>query len=116
MALNTVEDMMLQSRTLLQDTVTPYRYTDQDLINAINQGMLEMRRVRPDLFLGTFAALPSYSLGDTGATLAIDDQYKMTLMYYVVSIIQFRDEEETTDSRAAGFMNKFSSQLTNANG
>lgn len=116
MALNTVADMISQVRTLLQDTVVEYRYPTADIVEAINQGTLEMRRVRPDLFLGRFSALPTYSSLNTGDTLLIDDQYKMALLYYVVSIIQFRDEEETTDSRAAAFMNKFSSQLTTPGG
>lgn len=116
MALNTVADMISQVRTLLQDTMVEFRYSDTDIVNAINQGTLEMRRVRPDLFLGRFDALPVYTTSSTTDLIAIDDQYKMALLYYVVSIIQFRDEEETTDSRAAAFMNKFSSQLTTPGG
>ena len=37
----------------------PYRYPDDDLIDALNIGLLEARRLRADLFLPLFDRLGS---------------------------------------------------------
>jgi hypothetical protein len=47
-----VSDVLAQARELLQDKVTPYRYSDDGLFYAINEAIFEARRLRPDLFVG----------------------------------------------------------------
>jgi hypothetical protein len=110
-ALSTVADYLLSARTLLQDKVTPYRYSDDELVDALNIGVKEARRLRPDLFISNFSPLPSYSSSSTGDVVAFDDQYSSALLYYVVGHAQLRDEEDTTDSRALALLSAFKSQL-----
>ena len=48
----TVADYAATARSQLQDLVgPPYRYSDDDIVGALNQALAEMGRVRPDLFL-----------------------------------------------------------------
>ena len=50
-AYDTVTDYIEDARTLLLDTVAPYRYDDPSLLVALNAALLEGRRLRPDLFV-----------------------------------------------------------------
>lgn len=111
-ALDTVADYISHARVLLQDTVSDYRYTDADLVKNLNMGLLEMRRLRPDLMIATFGGnIPLYSELSTGTTVACDVQYRSALLYYICGQAQLRDDEATTDSRATVFLNKFTSQM-----
>lgn len=113
MALNTVAEFVEQTRVLLQDTVADYRYPTNEIIMALNMGLLEARRLRPDLFIETATEIPSYETDgtDDNTAVAIDQQYRMGLLYYMVGMINLRDEEDTQDARAAALMNKFTTQL-----
>ena len=115
MALDTVADYLAAARVLLQDMDSvAYRYLDAELVNALNMGILEGRRLRPDLFFNYLGAtLPSYSTGSTGTTVVIDPQYRVAFVYYICGQAQLRDEENTQDARSAVFLNKFVAQLQN---
>lgn len=120
----TVADYVAQARTLLQDLVQPYRYSDNDLVAGINLAFYEISRLRPDLLMNTaysakvtprrtLAAptVPSYTSSDQTPNVAIPDQYRLALLYFIVGFAQLRDTEEVQDARASQFMNKFTSQL-----
>jgi hypothetical protein len=109
MALSTVAQLVALARTLTQDTVAPYRYADPDFVTALNAGLLESRRLRPDFYAGS--SVPSYSTVDTTA-VTIDEQYRLAFVYYMCGMAQLRDEEETQDTRAAAFMALFERSLT----
>lgn len=110
MALDTVSDYVKQARILLLDQVAPYRYPDEDLVQALNMGVLQARRIRPDLFLNSFSSLPSFTSNDATA-VNIDEQYRVAFLYFIVGHAQLRDEEDTQDARAGAFLTKFTSQL-----
>lgn len=100
MATLLVSDVLSQARTLLQDKVTPYRYSDDSLIAAINESMFEARRIRPDLFVGSLrTALTRVSA--SADTLPLEDQYFSPVVNYVVGRAEMRDDEFATDKRAA---------------
>lgn len=107
--LATVTDYVREARTLLQDQIEPYRYTDPELLSALNLGITTARRLRPDLFL-TVTTLPYFTAVDTTA-FAMDDQYRMPFVYFMVGHAQLRDEEDNQDSRASAFLGKFTAQL-----
>jgi hypothetical protein len=111
--LTTVQDYLDSARTLLQDTVnSPYRYSNADLVNALNLGILEIRRLRPDLMRAYLrTSLPSYSTSSLSTTVALDVMYRTALLYYICGQAQLRDDETNQDARAAVFLNKFVSQL-----
>lgn len=109
-ALDTVADYIADARVLLQDTVSVYRYSDAELIENLNLGLLEMRRLRPDLMIASFSgSIPKYTL--SSQTVACDAMYRPALLYYICGQAQLRDDETTQDSRATVFLNKFTSQM-----
>ena len=109
MMLDTVQDYVREARTLLQDTVSIYRYSDAELLSALNMGVLTARRLRPDLFIGT-STLPYFTTVDT-TVFDMDQQYRVSFVYFMVGHAQLRDEEDTQDSRASAFIGKFTQQL-----
>jgi hypothetical protein len=111
MALNTVADYLSSARVLLQDTDSAgYRYSNAELVDALNIAFMEANRVRPDLFFRT--TIPTYSAASTSTTVALDQRYRSAFLYYIAGQAQLRDDEATQDARAAVFLNKFLSQLT----
>lgn len=112
MALDTVSDYVVSARRLLLDEVEPYRYPTADLVDALNMGILEARKIRPDLFLANFrGSLPMYWPNQLNTTVAIDPMYRVPFVYYMVGMVQLRDDEATQDQRASGFLATFESKL-----
>ena len=107
-------DVVAQVRTLLQDTDTlggEYRYSDDSIVTAINQGMLEMLRIRPDIFLYNGFTVPAFTTAEPSAPMGIEPQFVPSLVYYAVGMCQLRDDEGTEDERASMFLAKFTSTL-----
>lgn len=112
MALDTVQDYVDRARVLLLDQVEPYRYPTADLVEALNMGILEARRLRPELFQSYFrSTLPDFTTGALNVTVPIDPQYRVSFVYYICGQAQLRDDENNQDSRSAAFLNKFVSQM-----
>lgn len=117
-ALETVGQYLEEARRLLQDEVAPYRYPDDDLVDALNIGLMEAKRIRADLFLPLFDIPwvdPSGTI-DTTTPVTLDAMYRSTLVYYLVGRMQLRDDEPTVDQRAAGLLQKFTAQLLTVTG
>lgn len=113
MALDTVQDFIDRARVLLLDQAEPYRYPTTDLVESLNEGILEARRLRPDLLSSYFrSSLPDFSTAAMTAAVPIDPQYRVAFVYYICGQAQLRDEENTQDTRAAAFLNKFIAQMT----
>ena len=115
MQLATVSDYITQARRLLNDTgVTSQRYTDQQIVDALNLGILEMSRVRPDLFFKNRRTGGSFTDYTTaGATsVVVDLQYRHPLLMFIVGFIGLGDDAETQDARVTILLNKFVAQLT----
>lgn len=119
-ALETVGQYLTEARRLLQDEYQPYRYGDDDLVDALNICLLEARRLRADLFLPAFDipyADPAVDGdGDLAPAvltqkIAFDPMYRQSIVYYIVGRMQLRDDEGTTDARAGALLTKFTSQL-----
>jgi hypothetical protein len=124
MALNTVADYSTDVRTLVQDTVPSFRYTDLEFLVALNVTLMEMRRLRADVFLGQpFATLPQdYTQADTGANpyvaandttdmTWIDQQFRLAVVLGIVAHLILRDQEDVQDARSSAFMQGFNTIL-----
>jgi len=109
--LGTVGDFLDQVRILLQDTdntaTSGYRYTNNSIVLCLNQGMLDLYRMRPDIFLANKFVVPVFSTSDLAALMLIEQQYVSPLIFYVVGLVQARDDEQTQDARAAAFLQTF---------
>ena len=109
--LSTVGDLLDQVRILLQDTDSTgssgYRYSDDSILLCLNQGMGDLYRMRPDIYLALSFVIPAYNTADLGALIGIEEQYISPLVFYVVGLVQARDDEQTQDQRAASFLQTF---------
>jgi hypothetical protein len=112
MALDLVAQYVSEARILLQDQVETYRYADSELVSALNLGIMTARRNRPDLFLEV-TTIPQFTEADidNGTAFAMDVQYRVPFLFFIVGFAQLRDEEDTQDARAAAFIGKFTQQL-----
>lgn len=115
----TVADAVTEARAILQDNDTPYRYSDADLVAYLNDGLLETRKIRPDLFRtywGTGDAFPEFTSQDiTDATdFPIDDMFFTPVVYFIAGTAELRDDEFTVDARAATLLNQFNTKLLKA--
>ncbi len=112
-ALATVGQYLIESRRLLQDQFEPYRYPDADLVDALNMGLQEARRLRADLFIPQNFEVPwlDPDTPDEDAEVPMDIMYRVSLVYYICGRAQLRDDESTTDARASSFMQKFLTQM-----
>lgn len=118
-ALETVQDYVDRARVLLLDQTAPYRYSDSILVEALNMAILEGRRIRPDLFRSFFRAtdgMPEYLTSAMGASVSIDQMYRVPFVYYIVGHTQMIDEEDVSDQRAVAMMKMFTQQLLSING
>ena len=111
MALDVVADYVKEARTLLQDSVAPYRYSDPELIAELNLAIFEARRVRPDLFLSYRGKNPYPTFTALTDAVPFEDVYRVALTYYMVGKATLRDEEDTDDKRGLGMVQKFTAQL-----
>lgn len=112
MTLDTVQDYIDRARALLLDQVEPYRYPDLDLVEALNMGMLETRRLRPELLSPAIQGpFPHFTPADKTVQVPMDPQYRSAFVYYICGQAHLRDDEITQDGRAAAFLNKFTAQM-----
>lgn len=109
--LATVQDYITESRRLLQDIAAPFRYPDADLLEALNIGLMEARRLRADLFLPLYD-VPLFTAVNSNP-VTFDTMYRSALVYYIVGRAQLRDDEQTQDARAASLLTKFTAQMLN---
>jgi len=103
---NTVADYIADARTLLQDTVSPYRYDDPSLITALNAALLSIKRLRSDLFvfnLKTKGQVQSFTANDD-TYVDIEPVFRPAVLYGICGHAMARDQEEYADSRSSAFL------------
>ena len=108
--LQSVGDVLDQIRILLQDTDNTsgqYRYTTESILLCLNQGMIDLYRMRPDIFVTLKFIIPVYNSNQLDVVIGIEMQYISPLVFYVVGLVQARDDEQTQDQRAAQFLQTF---------
>lgn len=109
--LTSVGDILDQIRILLQDTdnsaSSGYRYSDDSIILCLNQGLVDLYRMRPDIFIDLKFIIPVFNSADPSAIIGIEEQYISPLIFYAVGLVQARDDEQTQDARAAAFLQTF---------
>lgn len=119
-ALATITDYINDGRTLLQDTIAPFRYDDASLVVAMNVTLLEGRRLRPDLFvyrrcLPGALGVQSFQAND-GTQLEMEEQFRLAFLHGMCAHALERDQEDIQDQRAATFMTIFNRILTGNSG
>lgn len=110
-----VEKILLDSRRILQDEVLPYRNSQDDLLSALNNGLYELKRLRPDAWLTYFGKeLPQYAnnVTDLAAVIPINQMFIQQLIYWIIGYTELQDDEYTVDGRAALLVRAFGADLT----
>lgn len=109
----TYSQVIQRARRILQDEdVDNYRYSDESLADSVNDALLEVRRVRPDLFLSDSFVVTDVILADMDTTnIPVEDFYFQSLVYLVSGYAMLRDDEYSLDSRAVNLLNKGVAQL-----
>ena len=105
-ALDQVQDYISDVRTVLLDTLAPYRYDDPSLLVAFNVALLEARRVRADLFVYTSATVPYYTAVDA-TPVPLEQQFRLAMVFGTTAHALTRDQEDVQDARATTFMGLF---------
>jgi hypothetical protein len=111
--LNGVTDYIADARTLLQDTVPPYRYDDSSLLVALNITMLIARRLRPDWFVFNFpyqGQVQAFTANDN-THVNIEPQFRDAILNGIVGHALERDQEDYQDTRASAFLGLFMAGL-----
>ena len=112
MALTTVQNYITIARDLLQDTLAPYRYTDGELAEALGLALLEARRHRPELFIGSQDNVQDIARTTPLATnVTMDQMYRYPLVLFMVGHVMSREEEESLKQDAANYKLQFVSKM-----
>lgn len=118
-ALATITDYINDGRTLLQDTIEPFRYQDSELVVAMNVALLEGRRLRSDLFVYTRkygqSGVQSFQNND-GTQLFMEEPFRLAFLFGMCAHAILRDQEDIQDERAGIFMSFFNTILTGGSG
>ena len=119
-----LQDYVDNTRSLLQDLIPPYRYSDTDIFNVLNIATAEISRIRPDILLdmkyqqplrsGDFDDWmpPTYSPSmNYNKTVPIPGKYISPVLWFMSGYLQVYDVTDTQDQRAQAFMQKFQQHL-----
>lgn len=135
----TVGAYLYSTRTRLQDLIFPYRYSDPQIVAALNSALFDAQRIRPDIFLdlkyqrplkkgdiGDGAINAYYNLNDLvylappnntvvdptqGSYVPIPSKFSESVVWYMSGQLQLFDVNDATDQRAQAFMQKFQQEL-----
>ncbi len=114
-ALSTVEDYVADARVLLQDVIIPYRYSDPELCTALNVTLLDVLRLRADLYLGDGTTT---DLNGVDAFLTVDSTpvnieppFRLAVVFGICAHALARDQEDVQDARSQAFMALFTAKL-----
>jgi hypothetical protein len=131
-----VTQFVVASRSLLQDLISPYRYTDGEVVFALNQAIGAINRIRPDIFLdlkyqrplrksdvddglpGVYTTTDIAFLSDNvtydganGTMVPIPSKYFEPTLWFITGWLQLFDVADTQDQRSQAFLAKFNQHL-----
>lgn len=109
MAYPLASDIIRRARALLQDSDTPFRYSDVDLLDAINDGVQRCVSLRPDYFLDvSFAPVPAAT---TAADVQIQDALIFPVLMFAVGNMYLREDEFQNDGRASALVKDLEARI-----
>lgn len=134
---NTVTAYVVSMRNRLQDKIIPYRYTDDQIVDALNVALSEAQRIRSDIFLDlkyqqkirtgdlddgfissyyttddiAFSSGTDYDRNN-GTLVPIAARFNDPILFYMGGHLQLLDVDDAQDQRAVAFMTKFEQRLS----
>lgn len=107
----TIKNLIDICRFQLQDMQDqPYRYADDKLVMGLDVAFDECYRIRPDIFIRE--PEPDVIGKPLTTEVPVPRGYVMAFAFYMCGFVSMSDQEDTQDSRATVFLNKFVAQLT----
>ena len=112
----TIQDIIDEARILIQDTeVGSYRNSNEDLMRWFNNGVLEIRRLRPDIFINLYDVdVPTYTTDNLTDNYPYDEQTTTALAYFIAGNNEMKDDEHVETGRAVALVNQFKQLLLTA--
>ena len=113
MAQPTMQSVIDMARMTLNDD-DKARDTDADLLVYANTGLDEAYRLRPDLFMGSFAstALTEGHQKALADAFPIDARFRRAVADYIVGMAEVTDDEHQNSGRAGALLTKFEKGLS----
>jgi hypothetical protein len=108
-AFDTPGKVVTMAKTLAQDD-DGVRYSETKYYEALNAGLAEAFRLRPDFFRGD-AAPPFYLPADASGVLNWPPEYGFALVVFMTGYVEMIDSEGNEDARAVTFQNAFINKL-----
>jgi hypothetical protein len=100
-----------EARALLQDTRKPYRYEDNTLNYALLLCLNKIYMIRPDVMIGRYQdpaiTLTAQDLADGSTVLPVAEPWVLGVPFGIASIAEMRDNESSSDGRAAALWDMF---------
>jgi hypothetical protein len=117
MAKRSIGNVISEARVILQDKIAPYRYTDTELVNIFNNALYEMKRLRPDAWLGSYGAeIPLYDETQFATEIPFPSIMFQATVFFIVGYAELRDDEFSADSRAIALLGAFGRQIASQGG
>jgi len=104
----TMQDVIDAARVPLNDD-SKVAWTDVELLGFANKAIHLLKARRPDLFFGSYTALPGNLA--VGATFPLEDQHMPAVQDYVTARAQFKDTEEAVKGAATAFYQLFDASI-----
>lgn len=134
----TIDDCLTEVRQILNDSVAPYRYSDNWLIYVLNTALRDLYRIRPDAYIGNFTTgVLSANLVNTYGTsdlqvingtpnpsppvpitpFPVDDRlFYGPIVFYMIGRVELNDDEFADNNRAMTLLQAFRSELVGVGG
>jgi hypothetical protein len=102
--MTTMQQLVDEARRPINDD-DKIAWADDELLAYANRAISMLKSRRPDLFFGSFTALPGV-LALSG-TFPLEDQFLPAVVDYVTARAQFKDSEEAVKGAASAFYQLF---------
>ena len=98
----TISDIVRAVRPILQDATWPYRWSDDFIRSALDDGVLLLHSFVPSTRYVAGAVQDRVELpADPDETFPVDDRYREALTYYVASRCYQVDDTDTVNAQLA---------------
>ncbi len=108
----TIADSITRSRQIIQDLQPPFRHDDAKLVGYLNDAIIEVRRLRPDFFLGGLDSYTFYDIADLPDEFPLDPIAFPAVVDYIAGAVGLEDDEFAQDGRAIALNARFEQRLT----
>jgi hypothetical protein len=105
----TVQDVIDDTRPLLSDTEVVYRWSDDQILVVLNEGLQQLFEDRPDSQL-TLQVGPPDALTSLSAEVPVRPTFKGALRYFIAgSLIAERSSDKSLLNQSNAFIQRYAS-------